>query len=238
MPATALVISHMRLHREALAAIDPGGSIAVVGGADGYQTALVQASRLRPEVVVVDMKTPRALEIIRDLRNMAIAPKLVAFGVDDEQQIVDCLEAGALAYGRTDEPASRWIGIIHDVLRGELSCSPRIAAIIAMRLAARAASDSQDDEQLTKREQEVLRFMQEGLSNKEIGRVLFIAEATVKNHVHRILEKLHVRTRSQAVARFSRLGGLLHVPVRPEGDCGAPQASARDPIARAAPAGT
>jgi DNA-binding NarL/FixJ family response regulator len=89
------------------------------------------------------------------------------------------------------------------VMRGELPCTPRLAATLFQRLALHA-SHRQDDGALglTAREREILTLIDGGLSNKEIAHRLNIEVATVKNHVHRILDKLHVKRRGEAAARI------------------------------------
>jgi DNA-binding NarL/FixJ family response regulator len=94
------------------------------------------------------------------------------------------------------------------VTRGEFLCSPGTAATLLRRVAALAAERHTADNgaRLTPREQQVVRLIDEGLSNKEIARRLSIEVRTVKNHVHSILEKLQVRRRGEAAARMRAVG--------------------------------
>src|SRR5439155_827652 len=95
------------------------------------------------------------------------------------------------------------VTVIESVARGEAICSPRVAAGLLRRVAALAAGHGGDlpRAQLTNREREIVRLIDNGLSNKEIARALGIEVATVKNHVHNILEKLQVHRRGEAAAR-------------------------------------
>jgi two-component system nitrate/nitrite response regulator NarL len=106
--------------------------------------------------------------------------------------------------GSLDDLASA----VASVRRGEVLCSPGMAAGLFRRVAALARERGLDpiEEKLTARELEVLRLIEEGRSNKEIASLLSIEVPTVKNHVHRILEKLHVHRRSEAAARARRHG--------------------------------
>jgi DNA-binding NarL/FixJ family response regulator len=93
---------------------------------------------------------------------------------------------------------------IHCAMRNELVCSPRIAALLFSRVAAIGSerSHASDNSALTRREHEIVSLMTQGLSNKEIARQLRIQNATVKNHIHSILAKLHVRRRGEVAARM------------------------------------
>jgi two-component system, NarL family, nitrate/nitrite response regulator NarL len=197
-----LVVSHVRLYREGLAVrLDGQRSIEVVGTADGSETATTQTSLTSPDIILVDMATPGALAIVESITRMAADRKVVAFAIDeDEQQIVRCVESGACGFITCESSVEDLITAVESVARDELLCSPRIAATLRRRLAARTTRNGPPTphESLTNRERQVLRLVGDGLSNKEIAQRLGIAEATVKNHVHRVLEKLEVTSRNQA----------------------------------------
>jgi DNA-binding NarL/FixJ family response regulator len=205
---TVLIVADVRLYREGLAALlNSRDGLHVSGTADDCATTLSEISTSAPDVAVIDITMPAALEIIVTLRGSASATKVIAFALhDDEAQIIACVEAGASGYVTCDSSLNVLVATIEGVARDELPCSPRIAATFVRRLAERAATREPpaDAVTLTGRERQVLRLIREGLSNKEIGQALNIAEATVKNHVHHLLEKLDVSTRNQAVARVTR----------------------------------
>jgi two-component system nitrate/nitrite response regulator NarL len=206
---TILIVAHVRLYREGLAALlNSREHLEVSSTADDCETTLRAIATSAPDVAVIDITVPGALEIIPALRSSAAGTKVIAFALhDDEGQIIACIEAGASGYVTADSSLSALIATIEGVARDELPCSPRIAATFVRRLAERAARKELpiDAVILTGRERQVLRLLREGLSNKEIGQQLNIAEATVKNHVHHLLEKLDVSSRNQAVARFARV---------------------------------
>jgi DNA-binding NarL/FixJ family response regulator len=207
-----LIAASVRVYRDGLMlALHNRGGIEVVGASEDCQTTLVQASALAPDVVAIDMQMPGALDAIAGLRQDASAAKIVAFMLrDDESEILPVLEAGASAYVTVASPLDGLVAAVERVARDEVTFAPHITALLLRRLTARAsvADGAADTPHLTRREQEVLRLMRHGLSNKEIGGSLHIAEATVKNHVHHILEKLAVRSRRHAIARLAGLSGL------------------------------
>jgi two-component system nitrate/nitrite response regulator NarL len=117
--------------------------------------------------------------------------------------VIPCAEAGAAGYVALDASVDDLVEAIERAIAGELRCSTRVAAELFHRIGARG-DDRQASESaaaLTVREQQVLEQLRLSLSNNEIAQVLNIAEATVKNHVHHILEKLHVMRRTQAAAQ-------------------------------------
>jgi two-component system nitrate/nitrite response regulator NarL len=197
-----LVVSQVRLYREGLAErLDGERSIEVVGMADGYEASLTQTSLTNPDVVLVDMGTPEAFAIVASITRIAADRKVVAFAIDEhEQQIVRCAESGACGFITCESSIQDLITVIESVVRDELLCSPRVAATLRRRVAAQVTRSEPPLllESLTNRERQVLRLVGDGLSNKEIAQRLNIAEATVKNHVHRVLEKLEVTNRNQA----------------------------------------
>jgi two-component system nitrate/nitrite response regulator NarL len=122
--------------------------------------------------------------------------------------VIAVAEAGASAYVTPDGSMEDLACVVESVERGEVLCSPGMAAGLFRRVATLARDRQLDpiDEKLTARELDVLRLVEAGLSNKEIATALSIELPTVKNHVHRILEKLHVNRRSEAAARARRHG--------------------------------
>jgi DNA-binding NarL/FixJ family response regulator len=140
-----------------------------------------------------------------------VAAKVLAFAVEEmTSDIFDCAEAGAAGYVTADASMDELVDAIERIGRGELVCSPRVAAQLFGRISERPARQTMDalhSKWLTSRERQVLDGIRRGHSNKEIAQSLHIAEPTVKNHVHHLLEKLEVTTRAQAAARASLTGG-------------------------------
>jgi len=121
---------------------------------------------------------------------------------ETETEISAWAEAGVCAYVPRDASLAQLHTAILGAMRGEVRCSPKITGWLLRELRHRG-DRSPVGERLTSRENETLHLISQGLSNKDIARELGISVATVKNHVHSVLEKLRVQSRSQAVARLS-----------------------------------
>ena len=198
-----LIVVGVRLFREGLAAtLSDYRQLSVVGTAASAEQLMAAADTLRPDVVIVEVSLPDVRDIMRALREREPAPRILAFAVhDDISAIVDCAKAGADGYATANASIDEVVAAVENTVSGELRCSPRIAAELFRRAAYYPApDDSTTAPFLTLREQQVFDHLQQGHSNKEIGSALNIAEATVKNHVHSLLEKLGVTTRAEAVA--------------------------------------
>ena len=202
-PVAVLIAVAIRLYRDGLAAtLRAFGSIDVAGTAGTSQEALAAARSLQPEVVLVDSSLEDALELIRALRAECPAARVLAFAVrEDIAAILSYAEAGAEGFVTVDGSVAELVSAIESTRKGELLCSPRIAAQL-LRQAARRSDGPVGavSTTLTGRERQVLAYLRQGRSNKEIASSLSIAEATVKNHVHHVLEKLRVSTRGKAAS--------------------------------------
>lgn len=157
-----------------------------------------------PDVFVVDAQSQESLAAIPRLLSTHERAKVVAVGVpDDEGEVIASVEVGVTAFVLANEGVDGLVESTHAAMRGEVRCSPQMAAALARRVAALAAVQRNvpPEAGLTARELEVVGLIDQGLSNKEIARALRIEIATVKNHVHNILEKLQVSHRADAAAR-------------------------------------
>jgi len=203
-----LIVADVRLYRDGLvASLAHRDHLAVVGTAAHCADALQRVSETDPQVVLVDAAMADSLQLMRDLRREARAMRVIAFAVEDTAHIMDCAEAGAAGYVTADASIDDLVVAIERIAREELVCPPHIAATLFRRLSERADASVHAIDQsraLSARELQVFNLIRQGLSNKEIAKALNIAEPTVKNHVHHLLEKLDVTTRAQAVAKISR----------------------------------
>jgi DNA-binding NarL/FixJ family response regulator len=133
--------------------------------------------------------------------------KIVALGVAEVEQVVmACAKAGVSGFVAPSGSVKDVVAAVHSAVRGELVCSPRMAAMLlngVSALVARPLADV-DNDTLTQREREIVLLMSDGLSNKQIARSLGIQNATVKNHVHSILSKFRVRRRGEVAAQLRR----------------------------------
>jgi DNA-binding NarL/FixJ family response regulator len=176
-------------------------------GASDLSAALTQIAELRPDILLLDVARPDSLQTCFPLRQISPDMKIVAFAVAEvDREIIACAEAGISGYVSQTGSAEDVVAAVHRAVRGELLCSPRTAALLFSRMAVlspkRGAAASNN--MLTRREREIITLVEEGLSNKEIARLLRIGHATVKNHVHSILTKLQVRRRGEAAAQIRR----------------------------------
>lgn len=152
---------------------------------------------------------------IPELRARRPRLKIVPMGLVTEEQILECIEAGASGYVVEDASFDQLIATIRGVYRNQAPCSARVAASVSARLAQLTIEyDEQstvrlpEGVKLTPKEEQVLWLAAKGLSNKEIASQLEIALSTVKFHIHRILGKLQVRKRREAI-QLAFEAGLL-----------------------------
>lgn len=198
-----LVVGDVRIYRDGLAEVlarETG--VEIVGTAAGQAEVDDGVRKLRPDVVLLDTAMAGAIETIRSVATMGTGAQVVALGVPErEREVLDCAEAGVAGYVTRAASLADLVAAVAGVARGEVLCSPRMAAALLRRVAALAAERTPAAEALlTRRELEIVELIDAGLSNKEIARRLSIEPATVKNHVHNILEKLKVDRRAQAAA--------------------------------------
>lgn len=202
-----LVFAGVALYREGIASsLAARGGFDVVGSVASFDDARLVIATHPPDVMVVDAATPRSFDLIQRLRAAAPSARIVAFGIEDcETDILACAEAGVSGYLLRDGSMDDLTAVIAGAMRGEVVCPPRVTASLFRRLASLASSRDLLPARwisLTDRERDVLSLLDAGLSNKEIATDLHIELSTVKNHVHRVLEKLNVKSRSAAVARL------------------------------------
>jgi DNA-binding NarL/FixJ family response regulator len=202
------LIAGTRFYREGLAdTLTRVAGICVVGMAAGSSDALPEVGLLSPDVVLVDTMVVGMLDLVRTLTVSAPAIKVVALALPERPtDVLACVEAGASGYVTEQASLADLAATVEGVARDEVRCSPRITASLFHRVAALAAAHraSPASPNLTARELEILTLVDEGMSNKQIARRLCIEVATVKNHVHHILEKLQVHRRGEASAYLRR----------------------------------
>ena len=181
--------------------------IEVVGEAADGAEALVQARRTRPDVVLMDVRMPEldGIEATRRLLgDEGIESKVVMLTTFDmDEYVYDALRSGASGFLLKDVPPEQLVIGIRSVASGDALLAPSVTKRVVEEFVRRppesARSPAPELEQLTERELEVLKLIARGLSNAEIAKELYVSDATVKTHVARILMKLNLRDRVQAV---------------------------------------
>ncbi len=203
-----MVLADVRLYREGLAHLLSGHPrLTVVAAAPVNEESLLRVPAEHIDVILLEAATACETRVIEELARMAPEAKVVAYGMlDEDRQALRCAEAGAAAFVTGEATGEQLVSAILGVRRGELNCSPRVAALLVNRLRslAQGMAPVAKHAQLTPRERGIVALIDEGLSNKEIAARLGIEVCTVKNHVHHILEKLEVTRRTQAAASVRR----------------------------------
>jgi two-component system, NarL family, nitrate/nitrite response regulator NarL len=197
-----LVVGPIRFSGEALGRTLAQEGLDVVDVASTPDEAIDAATRAAPDVVLLDVTSSDGTETLQQLAAALPAARIVAAGIREvDAEVLACVEAGATGYVPADASIGDLVYRLRRVVRDEPLASPHIVATMMRRLASLSANgDQRDLAALTRRELDVLRLIETGLSNKEIASRLSIEVTTVKNHVHSILEKLSVRRRGEAAA--------------------------------------
>jgi DNA-binding NarL/FixJ family response regulator len=201
-----LIVSGISLYREGLAALlAERDGIEVVGIADdeSHAARMLRSATPAPDIVLLDMSAPDSLSAARWLTEEVPDARVFAITVPNRaSEVVACAEVGVAGFVTSEASVNDLVAAMRSVARGDLLCSPTMAAALLRRVAALAYDNQQADPPavLTPREWEIATLIEQGLSNKQIGHRLYIELATVRNHVHNILVKLGVHRRAEAGA--------------------------------------
>ena len=176
----------------------------IVGEAGNGEEAVKLAEQLRPDVVLMDVRMPvlDGVEATKLITERGLAKVLVMTTFDLDEYALSALRNGASGFLLKDTPSVQLVAALRSVASGDAVVSPSVTRRLLDRFLGSAGGELRDAavlDVLTEREREVLLLMAQGLSNTEIARKLFLSEATVKTHVGRVLAKLELRDRVQAV---------------------------------------
>lgn len=200
-----MVVDDHALFRDGIKSLLAARNVDVVGEAEDGQKAIDKALALRPDVILMDIRMPvmGGLEATRILKTRMPDVKIVILTVsEDDNDLFEAIKSGADGYLLKSLQSEEFFDLLGGLPRGEAAISRPLAGKILRELARREAPDAADSgpATLTEREEEVLRLLADGASNRDIAQVLTISENTVKYHMRNIIDKLHLRNRAQVIA--------------------------------------
>jgi DNA-binding NarL/FixJ family response regulator len=204
-----VIACDIRLYREGLSLhLARQDQLDVVGTAATRDETHRLARELRPDVLLLDMAMPGSLELVHEVHDIAPETRVLALTIPEaDGAVIACAEAGVAGFVTREATIADLIEAIRSAARGEATMSPRAAAALLRRVGALAAdrpASAPPRGELTAREREIVELVALGLSNKAIAARLHVEVATVKNHVHNILDKLQVRRRGEIAAHLGR----------------------------------
>ncbi len=213
-----LLVDDQVLFREGIAnLLTSQDDIQVIGDAADGLEAIEKARQFRPDLVLMDINMPHldGLEATRRIKAEMPEVKIIILTVSDaDDDLFEAIKAGAIGYLLKNLKAQSLFERLRGTMRGEAALSPLLATKVLEEFARQRhneAHSKEEEDGLTEREREVLQQVISGASNKEIATTLYIAESTVKRHLHNILEKLHLENRVQAAAYAVRKG-IIEAP--------------------------
>lgn len=197
-----IVDDHPMLRRGLMQLFELEDDLHVVADFSDAEGVLEASLALDPDLILLDLNMPKinGIQLLTQLRSAGVSSRIIMFTVSDEQNdIYRAIQAGADGYLLKDTDPEDFIESVKHCVAGNQVVSGSISEMVSHALANRMPTDIHPLlAELTDRERDVLRTIADGLSNKEIGRTLGIAEGTVKVHVKRVLFKLGLRSRVEA----------------------------------------
>jgi two-component system, NarL family, response regulator DevR len=201
-----LVDDHEVVRNGVRALIDAAGDLEVVGEADSMETALARVLAVRPDVAVLDVRLPdgNGVELCREIRSRLPDVKcLMLTSYSDDEALFEAIIAGASGYVLKQVRGAELLAAIRRVAAGEHLLDPAVTGRVMRRLSNPSSEDARMAS-LTAREREVLELIGQGLTNRQIGEQMFLAEKTVKNYVSGLLAKLGMERRTEAAVFVAR----------------------------------
>lgn len=200
-----LVDDHLVVRAGLRALLNTQPDVEVVGEASSGEEAATAIPSASPDLVMMDLDMGTGMhgaEAIKRLRSDGVdVPVLVFTTYDTDADVVRAVDAGAIGYLLKDSTPDEIFGAVRGSVAGRSVLSPAVASRLVQQM-------QRPQEALTARESELLSLLAEGMTNRELGKALFISEATVKTHLGHIYAKLGVDTRSAAVAVALRRDGI------------------------------
>ena len=204
-----LVEDHPVMRAGVRGVLETTGDIEIVGEAGTGKAAVAMVKQLKPDVVLLDIGLPdiSGLTLLKSLKAASEDAKVIMYSCQcDGASVNMAIEGGASGYLTKSAPPRELIAAVRDAARGQTPLSAEASTRLVSSL--RARNGRPGTLELTAREREVWQSLAEGLSNADIAVALFISQHTVKFHVHNLLAKLGLRSRSEAIAAAHRDGSL------------------------------
>jgi DNA-binding NarL/FixJ family response regulator len=204
-----MIVEDQQLLRECLdLALTEIEWLHVVGSISSHNDALQAVHELEPDIVLIDwiLSEQSSTELTKQITTDCPRTKVLVLGrTETYQELQEFLGAGARGYVVKSGSLNDLVCVIDSVINGEIAFSPQVTYAMFSQLSQLACADRRrkkiESMSLTARELEILQMIGEGLSNKEIANRLYLSLFTIKNHVHKILDKLNVKDRWEAVER-------------------------------------
>lgn len=211
-----LVDDHTLFRKGLVGILEKDKEFQVVGEAENGAEAINKAKELRPDLVVMDIHMPgtNGIDATRRIRELLPSSKVVILTVSEkDKDLFEAIKAGAHGYLlKTLEP-DELCSMLRGVFEGEAPISRLTASKILSEFAGQVTKRSENaEDELSVREKDVLQLLATGLTNKEIGKKLAMAENTVKSHLKNILNKLHLQNRVQAATYAHERGFVSQSP--------------------------
>jgi two-component system nitrate/nitrite response regulator NarL len=203
------VASDVRVYREGVSRlVATEDALELTGAARTAESSTGLCGGAQPDVVLLDASQTADVAFARAIASAAGEAHVVALvAPDKEVDLLDWAGAGVSGFLSTEASPHQLVEVLRRAARGESPCSPDVADAFLTRAREQRAGTRNFAGSLTTREAQIAELVAEGLSNKAIAARLSIELATVKNHVHRILEKLSVHSRGEAAAKLRQTGG-------------------------------
>jgi DNA-binding NarL/FixJ family response regulator len=203
-----LLDDHELVRRGVRDLLEAEPDIKVVGEAASAESALARIPALRPDVAILDVRLPDGdgVSVCREIRSRIPGVAcLMLTSFEDEQALFEAIMAGAAGYVLKQIRGTDLVGAVRTVASGQSMLDPRAAGRLMASLRAPAKADPLAG--LTKQERRILELIGDGLTNRQIGERLFLAESTVRNYISALFAKLGMERRAQAAAFAARVFG-------------------------------